>query len=226
MLAKRGGARPYGLVAAAIVVGLVVAGCAFAKSQPTPIIIVVTPPPTASPSATPLPTATPTPTLSDTPSPEPSLEPSPTAQPIATPASYTTCAPSAGDLSFWAKAAAAMSWDVYCPVLPSDWLVNGGSYDGSTETINMTFRGPGGATLAIDEGAFCTSDVTTCSPHDSVVGTTAFGDLTGSLDTLAGERLVVYVNPGTSTGYALTSSGLSQSDLVSFAATLVKVAKS
>jgi hypothetical protein len=228
MLVKRGWTRPVGLVGAAIVVGLVVAGCAFGKTQPTPIYIIWTPAPTPSPSATPVSTTTPAPlpTLSDTPTPEPSVEPSPTAMPVATTAPYTTCTPSAADKSFWAEASAAVSWDVYCPVLPSGWGVAGGGYDGSADTVNMTFTGPDGATLAIDEGAFCTSDAATCSPHESVVGAAGFGDLTGSLDTLSGGGVAVYVDPGTTRGYALTGSGMSQESFVTFAATLVKVAKS
>jgi hypothetical protein len=226
MLVKRGGARPAGLAIAAIVVGLVAAGCAFSKPQPTPIYILITPAPTPSPSATPLPTDTPTPlpTLSDTPTPEPT--PSPTQRPVATTAPYTLCVPAPGDKQYWTEASSAMSWDVYCPVLPSGWFVTGGSYDGSAGTIHMAYGGPGGATLVIDEGAFCTSSAATCSPHSTVVGTTEFGDLTGSLDTLADGGLAVYINAGTATGYSLTGASLSQADFTSIAATLVKVAKS
>jgi hypothetical protein len=119
-----------------------------------------------------------------------------------------------------------MSWDVYCPVLPSGWFVTGGSYDGSTGTIAMSYGGPGGATLVIQEGAFCVTDAAMCAPHDTVAGTTPFGDLTGSLDTLSGGGFAVYIGPGTTRGYSLTGSSLSQDIFVSIAATLVKVAKS
>jgi hypothetical protein len=192
-------------------------------------VIVLTPSPMASPSDTPLPSDTPVPSpsrearIAESPSPAPS----PTAPPAAPAVPSTACTGSADNHAFWATVAAKMAWDVYCPVLPSGWYVGDGTYDLSAGgMVQMMLKGPGGATLSMSEGAFCTGDAATCSPHSTVLGSASFGDLPGSLDTLADGSLALYINPGTRVGYMLTETGLSQAGFVSIAANLAKVAKS
>jgi hypothetical protein len=51
-------------------------------------------------------------------------------------------------------------------------------------------------------------------------------DLLGSLNTLPGGGLAVYVKPGAAKSYKLTGSGMSQATFVKLANDLVKVAKS
>ena len=120
-----------------------------------------------------------------------------------------------------------MTWDVYCAVLPSGWSVSveGGGYDQSAGgIIRMSYEGPDGAKLHVDEGAFCHSDAATCS-FGTVVGPASFGDLSGSLKTLPDGSLALYVNPGTDASYTLTGSDLSQNEFVALAAAFAKVAK-
>jgi hypothetical protein len=230
MVVERRGTRLAGLVAAAVVAGLVVGGCAFAKSQPSPIVVVVSPGPTVTVLDTSMPTtlpsvATAVPSATVALSPTPS--PSPTAPPHAPAVPATACTGSADNQAFWASASADMSWDVYCPVLPSGWFVSKGSFEAAAGgTVSMSMNGPSGARLSIQEGAFCTTDAGACSPHSGVVGTANFGDLPGTLNTLSGGELALYVNPGSKTGYTLTGSGVSQAGFVSIAAAMVKVAKS
>jgi hypothetical protein len=225
MIVNRGGARLVGLAVAVTVVGLVAGGCTFGKSQPTPIVIIVTPVPTRIATATPDLQASPTPAPSAVETPTPI--PAPTAPPPAAAVPSTNCTGSADNKAFWGTAATLMSWDVYCPVLPSGWIVADGNYDGTHGgSIKMTWNGPGAAKLEIDEGAFCTSDAATCSPHATVVGPSTFGDQLGSLDTVSDGSFAVYVNPGTATGYTLTGSGMGQDVFVSYAAALLKVARS
>jgi hypothetical protein len=223
MVVKRRAVRLIGLVAAATVIALVAGGCA--RSKPTPIIIVITPRPTATPTATPVPTASPTPTATivSTPTPQPTLTPPPAAA-----VSATTCTGTANVKDFWAKASTAMSWDVYCAVLPSGWHASGspaGGYGEPDDTIWMTYTGPSGERLRVDEGAFCTNGAATCGPG-TLVGPTTFGDMLGTLNTLSGGGFAVYVRPGTARGYYLQGTGPSQDAIASFAAAFVKVAKS
>ncbi len=231
MVAKRGGAHLIGVVAVAAMAALLVSGCSFGKSQPTPIVVVLTPTPEPTVAETVAPSESPTPSPTPVPSSTAALSPTPTSSPTAPPqaagVSATKCTGSTDSQAFWASASTDMAWDVYCPVLPAGWLVSKGSFDGvAGGTIGITMNGPSGARLAIDEGAFCTTDPGSCSPHVSVLGAAKFGDLSGSLDGLSGGGLAVYVRPGTSTAYRLTGSGMSQAAFVSIAAAFVKVAKS
>jgi hypothetical protein len=223
MPVKRGGLRLIQVIAAVTIMGLAVAGCS--KGTPTTRLVILTPPPTTE---TPSPVATPTPALA-TPTPKASSSPTlaePTTPPVATAVPSTACTGSASNQAFWADAAKAMSFDVYCLVLPSGWSVSDGSFEGAGGgKVHMTMHGPGGAKLQIDEGAFCTSGLDTCSPHDATVGDAAFGDLIGSLDSAAGGTYYLYVNAGTAKGYTLTGSGMSQDTFVAYASAIVKVAK-
>jgi|SRR5271157_499108 len=229
MVRVRRGARLTGLAAATILVGLGFGGCVPGRSNPTPIIIVVTLPPAQSsaPAISPSPTDVATPSPISIATATPTAVPTPTAPPVATTVPATSCTiRGAGDTAFWSEVASAMAWDVYCPVLPADWSVFSGSYDSSGGgSMAMAWRS-GGAKLQIQEGAFCTTSVATCSPHATAIGPADFGDLPGSLDTLSDGSFVIYVNPGTARAYTLSGSGVNQETFVSMAAALVKVAKS
>ena len=220
---KRGGLRLIALVAVATLVGLAAAGCA--KHTPTPKPVASTPAPaTDTPAVTDTPMTSLSPTLTVASSPTDS---GPTQPPSAAAVPSTVCAGTADNKSFWGQSATTMSWDVYCPVLPSGWYVTTGHFDGSSGgTIHMTMNGPSGAAIAIDEGAFCTTSADACSTHDSTIGQTVFGDLLGDLDTIAGGGYAVYVNAGTSAGYTLTATGMSQDSFVAIAAAFAKVARS
>ena len=225
MPVKRGGLRLIAMVAVATLVGLAAAGCA--KSAPTSRLVILTPSPV---SQTDTPVETDTPLITPSPTPTESSAPTvavATQPPSATAVPSTVCAGTADNKSFWGQSANTMRWDVYCPVLPSGWYVTVGQYDGSGGgTIHMTMKGPGGAAISIDEGAFCTTSADACSAHESSISQTAFSDLLGDLDTLAGGGFAVFVNAGTSTGYTLTATGMSQDSFVAIAAAFAKVAKS
>ena len=229
MSVKVGGTRLTAFVAVATVGGLTAAGCAFGRTQPTPIYLYETPAPTPIATPTPVPTPSPTPTASPTNVATPTLVSSPTAAPHAAAVPASTCSGSAGNKAFWAQVSPLMSWDVYCAILPSGWGVSaspGGGYDQSSGgSLYMSYSGPDGETIRLDEGAFCTTDSTTCA-SGTALGTARFGDLPGSLYSLSGGSFAVYVNPGTSKGYSLKGSGISRSAFVSLAAALARVAKS
>jgi hypothetical protein len=132
---------------------------------------------------------------------------------------------------FFAISANKADFDVYCAVLPAAWYVNNGTYfrPSSGDYIDIFYNGPHGAVLEFKEGAHCTISADECSTHLSTLGTTQFGALTGDMDSYGSQKnpdFVIYVDPGTKHGYTLIGSGLSQADLVAFAAAMNKVAKS
>jgi hypothetical protein len=131
---------------------------------------------------------------------------------------------------FFAISATKANFDLYCAVLPSAWYVDHGTYfrPDSGDYIDIFYKGPHGAGLEFLEGAQCTASADDCSLHLGNLGTTQFGGLTGDLDTLGSAThpdFVIYVNPGTRAAYTLIGSGVSQEDLVAFAAAMNKVAK-
>jgi hypothetical protein len=224
MRVMRGRSRLSGLVAAVAVVGLAMGGCAAAPKSSILVIDVTLPSPT--------PTSLDTPTLAPTPAVGASATATdpgtgPTTPPPAVAVSYTRCnVVRANDPKFWFKSAKVVTWTVYCPDLPSSWTVLLGTYDGvGIGKLRMSWRGPDGAKIEIAEGAFCTTDAETCSPHETVIGPATLGDMLGSLDTLSGGGFAVYVGAGTGYAYELTGSGMSQDAFVSLAAAVVKVAR-
>lgn len=181
---------------------------------------------TPTPKATPAPSATTKPSLAPTSVPTPAPTPVPSATPTS-PASF--CTGTAEHQAFFADAANKLPFDVYCAVLPAGWYFQAADYtqpNGGKLTIN--YKGPGGATLAVSEGAFCTTSAADCSPHVSIRGTAAFGDKPGMLDVLSTppDVLVVYVNPGTKVAYQISSGNLTQAKFVALAAQMSKVPKS
>ena len=144
------------------------------------------------------------------------------------------CAGSGDNQTFFVSAADGLPFDIYCPVLPATWYVDtsggGGMWRGGTDQwLQISYKGPGGAKISLQEGAFCTGGLSLCSAHDSVIGTASFGDLSGSLDALgpaASDGYAIYIGPGTRKGYTITGTGLSQDAFKAIAAGLIKVAKS
>ncbi len=230
MSATRRGARLIGLTAALAVVSLAFGGCAPAKAQPTPIVIIVTSAPTpshtAAPTATPL--ATSLATATDAPGESPTPEASPTATaPIVPALPSSLCSGTADNKSFWSQAANKMSWDVYCPVFPAGWAVKAGNFEqGAGGKITMTYKGPRSAIVELDEGNFCFGAADVCGPSATTVGPVFLADMAATLVTLQGGGNAIYVAPGTTHAYLLSGTGIAQETLLSFAAALSKVAKS
>jgi hypothetical protein len=225
MPTTRRGARLIGMAVAIAAVSLTL-GCAPRKYDPTPIVVYVTPSPTASPSATPSPSPTIAAVETPTEVPSPTASPAPTAPLVpAMPASL--CTGTADNKSFWAEVASKMSWDVYCPVFPSGWFVKTGSYDtGAGGKVTMTYKGPSGAIVTLNEGNFCFGAADICGPSATTVGPVFLADLPATLVTLPGNGNAIYVAPGTAHAYLLSGTGISQATLLSFAAALSKVSKS
>jgi hypothetical protein len=139
------------------------------------------------------------------------------------------CSGSAENRDFFAAAAESVSWDVYCAVLGEGWFVDAGAYrlaDGGR--LDVTYRGPAGERIELQEGAYCTSGASACSPRDHEIGPAAFGDRTGTLATLGpseSDGFAIYVDPGAAPSWAITGSGMDQATFVSLAAALLRVSR-
>jgi hypothetical protein len=116
---------------------------------------------------------------------------------------------------------------VYCGVVPGSWYFTAKDAYGPNGWVKATYSGPNGAKIEIQEGAFCTSGSSACSPHDSVLGSANFGDLGGTLDSLGPSAgFAIYVSAGTTHGYTATGTSVSQATFVGIVGALIKVPKS
>jgi hypothetical protein len=171
-------------------------------------------PPTAEP-ATEAP-ATPKPPVGDAPS--PSLEAEPTdVAPVA-----AQCTGSDENLAFFEQFASIVDWPVYCPVLPSGWFVGSGQWrqaDGAR--LEISYHGPGGAGLLLQEGAFCPGGGD-CVPPGDDLGPADFGDREGTLvSTVDGWAFVV--GRGETPSWLLTVTGVGEAAARRIAADLAEV---
>lgn len=136
------------------------------------------------------------------------------------------CSGSANNLAFYAQAASAMSWAVYCAVLPTGWILDSGNYRlANGGQLDAIYRGPGNAHLAIAEGNVCdgvSTDVNVCAPRDRVIGSAALGDRTGELGQLA-NGLVLDVDRGANPSWRVTGLGIARADFIAFCAAMLRV---
>lgn len=160
-----------------------------------------------------------------------SLSTSPTTPPTVSPSTSPApgeragCTGSADNQAFFGAVAGGVSWTVYCAVLPAGWYLQQGRYelDGGGQ-MTVTYQGPGGVHLQLQEGAFCSGGASACAPHDAIVGPTAYGDRSGELMTLA-PGYAVYVSPGEPPSWAAASVDLDEATFVRLVADLVPVAR-
>jgi hypothetical protein len=219
--------RSFAVLLTAIAVVFAFGACK-SNSGPTPIIIVVTPSPSPEVTPTEEPTATPTGEATET----PTEEATPTAVLTPVPGGYhpaTDCSGSPDNQNFYQSAADGLSVDIYCPVFPAGWYVNGtASWHGNPAAqLVAPYKGPGGATITIKEGAFCTAGASACAPKDTIIGAAVFGDRAGTLVSLGpGAGYAIYVDANSTHAYEITGNGLTQANFVAIAAALIKVAKS
>ena len=169
------------------------------------------------------------PSVPESASPEPpSAEPEPTdpeptdPEPTELPASAAECTGSDENVAFYAEFAQVVDWAVYCPVLPAGWFVGTGQWrQAEGERLEISYRGPRGAGLMLQEGSFCPGEGD-CVPPGEEVGPTAFGDREGTLVATDGGWAVV-VDRGERPSWLLTISGVGQAAARQIAADLVEV---
>ena len=133
------------------------------------------------------------------------------------------CTGTAKNRTFYGSVAAAVRWTVYCPVLPSGWFVDQGSYRlAGGGRLVIGYRGPGGAHITLSEGAWC-RDGSGCVPTGADGGATAFGDLSGSLIATDGGAVIIVVDAGSPVSWELVADGLDETTVRMFGAALIPV---
>ncbi|HET9085218.1 MAG TPA: hypothetical protein VFN41_12540 [Candidatus Limnocylindrales bacterium] len=215
-VAARPGRLPLVMVGAA----LAFAGCI--GNEPS---AAVSPSPSASTAVASPSTDTASPTLQ--PSPSSSATEGPTASPDATASPSATTSPSTGpsqpaaeavkactgddkNRAFFLNASQNLDWPVYCPVLPARWFVTSGNYSGrGVGQLTIGYQGPAGATLTLQEGAFCeTSDG--CVPAGNDTGAAAFGDRQGTLVTLDDGGYAIVVGRADTPSWLAVATGMDE----------------
>jgi hypothetical protein len=88
--------------------------------------------------------------------------------------------------------------------------------------MTVLYEGPGGATLALSEGAFCTTSPSACSPRRTTLGPSKFGDLDAELVQAVDETFRMYVAPGTTHAYQLIGRGFDPNEFEDVAAMFIK----
>ena len=135
----------------------------------------------------------------DEPTDEPSGEPSPAGGPA------SACSGTAENQDFYADAAAAVGWTVYCPVLPKGWFVVTGRYRlAGGGRLEISYRGPGGSRFTLREGAFC-GDSDGCVPAGTELGAASFGNLSGTLISADDGSWAIVVDAGANPSWLLVA---------------------
>lgn len=176
------------------------------------------PPPTDPPVSEP---TEPTEPTDPTDAPGTTADPEPGATDEPAPGGLAGCTGTEDNLDFFAGVAGAVDWPVYCPSLPRGWFVESGQYRlAAGGRMEITYRGPDGAGLRLQQGAFC--DGASCVPPGSDVGPAAFGDLDGTLYQLDGGWAVAVPSDGAA-AWILTVMGVGQDRARTFAENLIRL---
>ena len=158
-------------------------------------------------------------------SPSPGEAADPSASPDATNGSADECSGNDRNRVFFADAATAVDWTVLCAVLPKGWYVSAGSYRlASGGRLVIGYKGPGGATIELSEGAFC-ADASGCLPSGTDGGEVPLGPMTGTLVRLAAGGFAVVVDRGLNPSWQLVTHGLDEESSLAFAAAVAVVPK-
>ncbi len=160
-----------------------------------------------------------------------SSSPSESATPTESAAPSPTDAPGAADVctgtdanrEFFARVATSVDWPVLCAVLPSHWFVDKGEYHlAKGGWLVITYKGPGGSTLALSEGSFC-SDASGCVPSGSDAGDGSLGPLSGTLVSLDDGDFAIVVDRGATPSWLVVTHSLDAAATVSLGAAMAEV---
>jgi hypothetical protein len=168
------------------------------------------------------PTEEPTGQATEPPTGEPSAEPTETPVASGSPGGASACSGNDGNRDFFVAVARAVTWDVYCAVLPAGWFVDAGEFrlaGGGKMTI--AYKGPGGARLEVREGTYC-AGVDGCIPAGPDAGTTPFGDRLARLVDAGGGAWLV-VAEGGDVNWEAKGTGLDAAVVSGLAAAFAKV---
>ena len=158
-----------------------------------------------------------TPEVSASASPEPSASTASTAA--------DACTGSQANREFFVNVTAAVAWPVLCATLPKGWFVSAGSYRlANGGKLLVSYKGPGGATLALSEGAFCL-DAGGCVSPGTDAGDAAFGPRTGTFVRLVDGGFAIIVDRGATLSWMLEAHGLDEATAKALGAALVEVVR-
>jgi hypothetical protein len=150
---------------------------ATGSAEPSPVVPIETVSP-ASGSPAPLPSD---PAESEAPSDSPGAESSGSPPPSDEPGSADACSGTDNNRDFYADAAHALAFDVYCPVLPRGWFVDEGEYQlRGGGLLQISYKGPAGAVLDLLERGPCQAG-DDCLPAGTQEGTAMFGNRSAEL---------------------------------------------
>ncbi len=202
---------------------MLVAGCIGGEAASTITPSVSSAPSVAAPSASA--SSAPTTAPTDAPTLEPTPSGSPAGSPSASPAANAVdgCTGTDDNRAFFAEAAANLDWPVYCPALPARWTVNTGSYSGQgVGRLVISYKGPGGASLSLQQGAFC-SDADGCVPAGTDSGDAPFGDQSGTMVVVDGGGYAIVVDRGAQPSWLVEGQGLDEATFRAFVADLIRL---
>lgn len=149
-------------------------------------------------------------------------EPPPTAAPSTPGGPAAACTGNDENRAFFAGVAAAVAWDVYCPVLPGGWFVDTGSFRlAGGGRMEIDYKGPGGARLEIRQGAYCDGE-DDCIPDAPDAGAAAFGDRPARLLDLGDGRWLVVAGDG-AISWEVRTIALDRETALAYAAAFVRV---
>ena len=210
-----GGSAPSSRATAAPASAATPTGASGESTEPTPastaeLVPSDSPVETAEPPASEEPAATEEPAESDAASGEPGAA--------------ATCTGSDDNRAFFEGIARAADWPVLCGVLPAGWFVSQGSYRlANGGKLLISYKGPGGATIALLQGAFC-SDADGCVPDGSELGAAALGPLEATLYETA-DGFGIIAAPAENPSWLMTTEGLDRASAVALAAALAEVGR-
>jgi hypothetical protein len=214
--------RPFLTSLAVVVVALSSAACIggdASTAAPTASSLAPSPP-----SPTPSASAAPSSPSAEAPTPAPTATEFPTESPSSSPANAVEgCTGTEDNLAFYEDAAADLDWPLYCPALPARWSVTTGSYSGQgIGRLTISYRGPGGTTLSLHQGAFC-DDGDGCVAAGTDAGDAPFGDQSGTLVVLDGGGYAIVVDRGASPSWLAVGQGLDEATFRDFVASFIRL---
>ena len=169
----------------------------------------------------------------DTSAPEPTSTPDVTAPPAELPSSNPSASPTgspAGDAAlgcttgtnptFFSDAAAHVSWDVYCAVLPKGWHISSGtSRNAKGGWLTISYANRAGNTLTLLEGT-CALWPGGCPTDTGTAGSASFGSRPASL--AGGSELTVLAQDGV-VAWQASATGLDAKQLTDLTAAFILV---
>lgn len=133
------------------------------------------------------------------------------------------CSGSDANREFYDGVAAAVDWTVLCAVLPKGWYVSTGSYRlANGGKLVIGYKGPGGSTLHLSEGAYC-ADGSGCVPAGTEGGEALLGPMTGTLVRQTDGGFAIVVDRGLNPSWLLETQGQDEAATLAIGAALAVV---